>query len=248
MLAVQGARSSGRPVGRCASPRRHRQRQAFRVEGKNPEKRSGVSTSPWCLRRARGRSPTAQHIAPKHTATFGERWATWLAGPLPRVGARGSAGHEAQRTDEVKRSGARPIWGPARNRFLVEVEETREENQLRTKRWSLRRSQGASEITNAEAVAHRQRSENDGRLGSPVPCPASERGAAPATERRELTRSKGPAQSQFGDRLDIASCVEVEETREENQLRTKRWSVRRSQGASEITDPEAVAHRRRSYG
>jgi hypothetical protein len=61
------------------------------------------------------------------------------------------------------------------------------------------------------------RSENDGRLGSPVPCPASERGAAPATKRKELTRSKGPAQGQLGDRLDIASCVEVKEGREDNR-------------------------------
>jgi hypothetical protein len=30
-----------------------------------------ASTSLWCLRRARGRSPTAQHIAPKHTGTLG---------------------------------------------------------------------------------------------------------------------------------------------------------------------------------
>jgi hypothetical protein len=29
-----------------------------------------ASTSLWCLRRARGRSPTAQHIAPKHTGTL----------------------------------------------------------------------------------------------------------------------------------------------------------------------------------
>jgi hypothetical protein len=129
--------------------------------------------------------------------------------------------------------------------LAVEVEEELGHSDS-NRRWSVRRSQGASVIRDLEAVAHRQRSENDGRLGSPVPCPASERGAAPATKRKELTRSKGPAQSQFGDRLDIASCVEVEETRDENQLRTKRWSVRRSQGASEITDLEAVAHRQRS--
>jgi hypothetical protein len=141
-------------IRQVRSPRRHRAWQKVVLRGDFGEEIQ-ASTSLWCLRRARGGSPTARHIAPKHTGTFGERWATWLAGPLPRVGARGSAGHRAQRTDEVKRSGARPIWGPARNRFRVEVEETREENQLRTKRWSLRRSQGASEITDLEAVAHR---------------------------------------------------------------------------------------------
>jgi hypothetical protein len=56
-------------IRQVRSPRRHRAWQKVVLRGDFGEEIQ-ASTSLWCLRRARGGSPTARHIAPKHTGTL----------------------------------------------------------------------------------------------------------------------------------------------------------------------------------